>query len=196
MLVYPFESQLGTSLVNDPLTTMFPVKYRWPVFDLAAAPAQDFQAIIDEECRVRIRTPHVSKFRDAPMDLSDATASGTISRACRHPDARRPQCDAFFGSTFDAWKDHVRRPHASVYVGYSPIIGVGHSAHSSRSAGRACAARGTESMGGVCRHEEAAETDVAGELHGGLDHGAVPRAAQPRAASETGPYRSRRRHHG
>ena len=36
MLVYPFESQVGTSLVHDPLTTMFPVKYRWPVFDLAA----------------------------------------------------------------------------------------------------------------------------------------------------------------
>lgn len=31
MFVYPFESQVGTSLVNDPLTTMFPVKYRWPV---------------------------------------------------------------------------------------------------------------------------------------------------------------------
>jgi len=72
MFVYPFESQVGTSLVNDPLTTMFPVKYRWPVFDLAATPAQDFHAIIDEECRVRLRTPHVSKFRDAPMDLSDA----------------------------------------------------------------------------------------------------------------------------
>ena len=53
MLVYPFESQLGTALVHDPLTSMFPVKYRWPVFDLSATPQQDFHAIIDEECRVR-----------------------------------------------------------------------------------------------------------------------------------------------
>ena len=125
MLVYPFESQLGTSLVNDPLTTMFPVKYRWPVFDLAATPAQDFQAIIDEECRVRLRTPHVSKFRDAPMDLSDADRERHyLSRVQASGRSAGHNVMAFFGSTFDAWKDHVRRPHASVYVGYSPIIGV------------------------------------------------------------------------
>ena len=32
MFVYPFESQLGTRLVQDALTSVFPVKYRWPVF--------------------------------------------------------------------------------------------------------------------------------------------------------------------
>ena len=32
MFVYPFESQLGTKLVQDHLTSMFPVKYRWPAF--------------------------------------------------------------------------------------------------------------------------------------------------------------------
>ena len=32
MFVYPFESQPGTRYVNDMLTSMFPVKYRWPVF--------------------------------------------------------------------------------------------------------------------------------------------------------------------
>src|SRR3954454_17582179 len=69
--VYPFESQLGTSLVHDHLTSMFPVKYRWPVFDLAATPEQDYEAIIDEETRVRARTPHVSKFRHVAFDFSD-----------------------------------------------------------------------------------------------------------------------------
>ena len=34
MCVYPFESQPGTRYVNDMLTSMFPVKYRWPVFTL------------------------------------------------------------------------------------------------------------------------------------------------------------------
>ena len=38
MFVYPFESQLGTRLVNDHLSSMFPVKYRWPVFALDATP--------------------------------------------------------------------------------------------------------------------------------------------------------------
>jgi len=113
MFVYPFESQVGTSLVHDPLTTMFPVKYRWPVFDLAATPAQDFHAIIDEECRVRIRTPHVSKFRDAPMDLSDADReTHYVSRVTASGRSAGDNVLAFFGATFDAWKDHRRGSRA------------------------------------------------------------------------------------
>src|SRR4051794_7170796 len=69
--VYPFESQLGTRLVNDLLSSTFPVKYRWPVFALDATPEQDYAAIVDEETRVRARTPHVSKFRDYDFDFSD-----------------------------------------------------------------------------------------------------------------------------
>ena len=53
MFVYPFESQLGTKLVQDHLTSMFPVKYRWPAFALEATPWQDYKAIIDEECKIR-----------------------------------------------------------------------------------------------------------------------------------------------
>ena len=40
-------------LVHDQLTSMFPVKYRWPVFALDATPEQDYHAIIDEEGKVR-----------------------------------------------------------------------------------------------------------------------------------------------
>ena len=36
MFVYPFESQLGTKFVVDHLSSMFPVKYRWPLFALDA----------------------------------------------------------------------------------------------------------------------------------------------------------------
>src|ERR1044071_5570130 len=71
MFVYPFESQLGTRLVADHLSSMFPVKYRWPVFALDATPEEDFRAIIDEETKVRARTPHVSKFRHVELDLDD-----------------------------------------------------------------------------------------------------------------------------
>src|ERR1700759_4994157 len=66
LYVYPFESQLGTRYVNDHLSAMFPVKYRWPVFALDASPEQDYRAIIDEEGKVRARTPFVSKFREYP----------------------------------------------------------------------------------------------------------------------------------
>src|SRR4029453_873249 len=72
LFVYPFESQLGTRLVNDPLTSMFPVKYRWPVFALDASSAEDYHAIIDEECKVRARPPHHSTFRHLPFAFSHA----------------------------------------------------------------------------------------------------------------------------
>ena len=52
MYVYPFESQVGTRLVNDHLSSMFPLKYRWPTFALEATPAQDYKTIIDEVCKV------------------------------------------------------------------------------------------------------------------------------------------------
>src|ERR1700740_442792 len=64
LFVYPFESQLGTRMVQDHLSSLFPVKYRWPVFPLDGTPEEDYRAIIDEECKVRARTSHVSKFRD------------------------------------------------------------------------------------------------------------------------------------
>src|SRR3954465_10787752 len=56
LFVYPFESQLGTRLVNDSLTSSFPVKYRWPVFSLNATSQDDYRAMIDEETKVRSRT--------------------------------------------------------------------------------------------------------------------------------------------
>src|SRR3954467_463668 len=71
LFVYPFESQPGTRLVDDALSATFPVKYRWPVFALDATPEQDYRAIIDEEGKVRARTPNVSKFRNWPFDFSD-----------------------------------------------------------------------------------------------------------------------------
>src|SRR5579859_5861287 len=71
MYVYPFESQIGTRMVIDHLSSMYPVKYRWPVFALDATAYQDYKAIIDEEGKVRARTPNVSKFRHMPMDFSD-----------------------------------------------------------------------------------------------------------------------------
>src|ERR1700759_5220694 len=67
MHVYPFESQVGTRYVLDMLSSPFPVKYRWPTFALDATPYQDFKAIIDEEGKVRSRTPNVSKFRERPF---------------------------------------------------------------------------------------------------------------------------------
>jgi len=125
LFVYPFESQVGTRFVSDPLTSVFPTKYRWPSFLLEATPEQDYRAIIDEECKVRARTPNVSKFRDWPMDLDDDERcriyQGYVTKAGR---SRGSNVEAFFRATFDAWKDHRRTGKEEYYVGYSPIITV------------------------------------------------------------------------
>jgi hypothetical protein len=123
LFVYPFESQVGTRHVLDALSSMFPLKYRWPAFALDATPAADYHAIIDEECKVRTRTPQVSKFRHMPFDLSDDERGrlyeGYVARSGR---SRGNNMAAFFRATFDAWKDFRRTGREQVYVGYSPII--------------------------------------------------------------------------
>jgi hypothetical protein len=125
MFVYPFESQLGTRMVSDQLASVFPVKYRWPVFDLDATPLQDYKAISDEELKVRARTPHVSKFRHLPFDFSDDERCERYqSHVNERGRSRANNVAAFFRATFDAWKDYKRTNEQSVYVGYSPVITV------------------------------------------------------------------------
>jgi hypothetical protein len=123
LFVYPYEAQVGTRHVQDALAATFPLKYRWPAFALDATPADDYRAIIDEECKVRVRTPHVSKFRYMPFDFSDDERgrlyAGHIGRSGR---SRANNMAAFFRATFDAWKDYRRTGREQVYVGYSPII--------------------------------------------------------------------------
>jgi hypothetical protein len=120
LLVYPFESQLGTRLVVDRMSSLFPVKYRWPVFALDASPEADYRAIIDEECKVRARTPNVSKFRDWPFDFDDDDRlehyAGYVRASGR---SRGANMEAFFRATFDAWKDVRRTGEEKVYVGYT-----------------------------------------------------------------------------
>jgi hypothetical protein len=123
MFVYPFESQLGTRGVTDALSAAFPVKYRWPVFSLHGSPTDDYHAIIDEECKVRARTPHVSKFRHMPFEFSDVERLERYVEQIRATDrSRAANVAAFFRATFDAWKDYRRTGSERVYVGYSPII--------------------------------------------------------------------------
>lgn len=122
---YPFESQPGTKYVLDHLTSMFPVKYRWPVFPLSADVEQDYETIIDEECKVRIKTPQSSKFRDYPMQFDDKERKAAFVRHMEgKPRTRGNLMAAFFRASADAWKDAKRTGREWVHVGYSPIIGV------------------------------------------------------------------------
>jgi len=123
LFVYPFESQLGTRYVNDFLSSMYPVKYRWPVFSLRASPYEDYKAIIDEETKVRGITPQVSKFRHMPMDFSDDERcliyEDYVKKTGKSTGAN---VMAFFKATFDAWKDYKRTGEETAYLGYSPIL--------------------------------------------------------------------------
>jgi hypothetical protein len=123
LYVYPFESQLGTRLVVDHLSSMFPVKYRWPEFALDATPEQDYRAIIDEEAKVRARTPKVSKFRHHAFDFDDDERKRLYAEHVRETGrSRANNVEAFFRSTFEAWNDYRRSGREEMYVGYSPIV--------------------------------------------------------------------------
>jgi hypothetical protein len=120
---YPFESQVGTKYVNDHLSSMFPLKYRWPVFPLASTPESDYETIIDEECKVRIKTPQSSKFRDYPIDLTDRTRKAHFVENMTGVERSRPALvEAFFRSSASAWEDRQSSGRESIHVGYSPII--------------------------------------------------------------------------
>jgi hypothetical protein len=123
LFVYPFESQLGTRLGNDLLSSMFPPKYRWPVFSLDGSPREDYAAIVDEECKVRARTPEVSKFRHMPFRFSDDERGELYAKYVGQTGRSRAQnLAAFFRATFEAWKDFRATGKERVYVGYSPIV--------------------------------------------------------------------------
>src|SRR5690349_14187497 len=116
MYVYPFESQVGTRHVQDKFSSMFPAKYRWPSFALDASIDADYAAIIDEEGKVRARTPHVSKFRHMPFDFSDDARREHYRRYVEQTGRSRPaNMAAFFQATFDAWQDYQRTGEESVY---------------------------------------------------------------------------------
>jgi hypothetical protein len=120
---YPFESQVGTKYVVDHLTSMFPVKYRWPIFPIGGEPEADYEMIIDEECKVRIKTPQSSKFRDYPLGLDDRTRKALFLAHMRDRERSRPNLvEAFFRASAEAWGDRQASGRESVHVGYSPIV--------------------------------------------------------------------------
>jgi sulfotransferase family protein len=122
---YPFESQPGTKYVQDHLTSLYPVKYRWPVFPLDQSVESDYETIIDEECKVRLKTPASSKFRDTPLALDDAERKRIFVELMKGRSRTRGNLvAAFFQATAQAWKDYHRSGREAVHVGYSPIIGV------------------------------------------------------------------------
>jgi hypothetical protein len=123
LFVYPYESQLGTSAVSDYLSSYVPFKYRWPEFPLDGQPQQDYELFFDEELKVMLRTPKRSKFRHMPLELDEGDRRrafvGFMQGQSR---TRAALVEAFFRSTFDAWKNRERSGRETAYLGYSPVL--------------------------------------------------------------------------
>jgi hypothetical protein len=123
LFVYPFESQVGTRLIADHLSSIVPAKYRWPVLDLSAAPEEDYESIVDEECKVRIKTPQASKFRNTAISLRDPERKALFLKILgAGPRTRARVMEAFFRATFRAWRNYKASGREHLFVGYSPMI--------------------------------------------------------------------------
>lgn len=125
IFVYPFESQVGTPLVSDYMTSVFPIKYRWPVFSLEGTSDYDYELIIDEELKRHVKTPFASKFKTADMRLTDKERKRIFINFLKNkPRSRKNAVEAFFRSTFEAWKNYNTSGKEVAYLGYSPVVGV------------------------------------------------------------------------
>jgi hypothetical protein len=122
LFAYPFESQVGTHLVVDYLTSYVPFKYRWPEFSLGGTPEQDYELIFDEEMKVLLRTPERSKFKNCGLKLDERRRAALFGKYAREkPRSRAALVEAFFRSTFDAWENYNRSGKETTYLGYNPV---------------------------------------------------------------------------
>jgi len=104
---------------------MYPVKYRWPIFPGSASAEEMYELIIDEEGKVRAKTPYVSKFRTADIQMSDKDRKADFLKFLKGKELSRANVmEAFFRATFTAWKNYKTTGKEKAWVGYSPIIGV------------------------------------------------------------------------
>ncbi len=125
LFVYPFESQVGTSLVSDYLTSFVPFKYRWPEFPLEGSLENDYELFFDEEMKVMLRTPSRSKFAHADLQINEADRKKRfVEIASSKPRTRGNLVMAFFQATFDTWKNVQRTGKETTYLGYNPVQGI------------------------------------------------------------------------
>lgn len=125
LYVYPFESQLGNRYVNDYLSSLERMQYRYPEFPSNLTPREAYELFYDEELKTLLRKPNGSKFKNADLQMKeeDRIAKFTKELEGKIPN-RGNYVEAFFKSTFDAWTNYKRSGKNHIYVGYSPIIGI------------------------------------------------------------------------
>lgn len=121
--VYPFESQLGNEANVDYLSGLYPAKYRYPDFPSGVSVEGAYELFYDEELKTRLRSPHLSKFRDVDLDLDEDERKSIFAKIMAgRPRTRAFYVAAFFEATFGAWRNAKCTGKEGVYVGYSPVI--------------------------------------------------------------------------
>lgn len=122
LFVYPFESQVGTGFASDMLASTVPARYRWPEFPMDVSPEQAYEMFWDEELKTLLRVPRRSKFAECGLEMDEADRKARFVEVCRDlPVARASYVEAYFRSTFDAWRNYARTGKETHYVGYNPV---------------------------------------------------------------------------
>lgn len=125
LFVYPFESQLGTSLSSNFIQTLVPFRYCWPEFPLNGDVATDYELLYDEELKTRLRVPQRSKFKHADLQIDEHERKQIFVEMMQGKERTRANLiEAFFVSTFKSWKNYAATGNEKAYVGYSPVIGL------------------------------------------------------------------------
>lgn len=137
LYVYPFESMVGTPVSQNLLVpSTVPFRYGWPSFDSEISDEQAYHAFYDEEIKTFLRTPFRSKFKDCGMIMDEKERIDLFNRAVSTIDSEFKYCtldlkgprkrptyiEAYFCSTFDAWKNYNRSGKETHYVGYNPMV--------------------------------------------------------------------------
>lgn len=122
LLVYPFESQMGTGYNNDYLASYVPIRYRWSEFPTEGRAETDYEMFWDEELKTYLRAPGRSKFRDCGLRMDESRRRARfIELVQKSGRSRRNLVEAFFASTFDTWENLERSGRERYYVGYNPV---------------------------------------------------------------------------
>jgi hypothetical protein len=126
LYVYPFESQLGNRSFCDFLSSVERVQYRYPEFPEGLSSRELYEQIVDEEMKTFLRKRNGSKFKDADLELSEGDRISEFEKILGSaPFTRRGVIEAFFRSTFLAWRNYYAVAQSGMrYVGYSPAIGI------------------------------------------------------------------------
>jgi len=123
LMVYPFESQMGTDAGHDFLSSVVPIRYRWPEFPGNVTPDAAYEMFWDEELKTLLRCPGRSKFARCGLQMDERQRKESFCRTAEGLGVtRRNLVESYFRSTFEAWSNFKWSGQETTFVGYSPVL--------------------------------------------------------------------------